>query len=785
MSDGLMELTKRVNLLRIDVDRLRTRQPAYSPRPTTEQIAIGVVTADHHDRILLLPESGVTDDLVTINGGADGRRLILMPATVGHTITVKNNTGNIMLQADRPLSSQKHTLTLVYAEHLAKWVELAYSVGGSGSGSDADTLDGIDSTGFALVVHDHDAADIVSGTIDDARIPTGITRDAEVMTIVLANDGLGSGLDADFLDGLSSAAFAAAVHVHAGEDITSGTVADARIASTLTRDSEVMTIVLAADGAGSGLDADFLDGLSSAAFAAAVHAHAGEDITSGTVADARIASTITRDSEVMTIVLAADGAASGLDADLLDGLQGAAYYLVDGSRVITGDVLLTAGKAYTFRQDQGIGTYSMHYAAVSPRFPIRMVGSSDSGNPRYWEIGYYTGDTQAGAWNPMVLFNSLNGITSIGGVSAIAKLNVIGGGLYLNSPEDDFTAIRMRPTDGNKITRIQALGDNAIVHSEIIFQQTAPTGAGNPTDANLLFATRGSSVTSTRMWLLGNGRLGVGVSPTARLHLSSINGEDAIYVAKTAAADTVEILQRFVYSSSWSLRLQQRHVAGSHVRNEWIERYNDLEFEVLRWQGGNAYMCDDTDQFANIGRTHIGAGYYTDWAWFSHRDLVGDGQYALIQSAGGQTILNAPAGQAVYFRINNNGVGAYSSAQWEMLVPLALGVSAAQGRIHGHDGTGGFIFASKTAIDGTAQVIVPNGTGDVTKRLYATYAGGSSVGTTFSGSAGFVPSSDIDIYNDGIGTNILKLRVNADGSVDVRRTAGTSTYTASFWLVWQ
>jgi hypothetical protein len=56
-------------------------------------------------------------------------------------------------------------------------------------------------------------------------------------------------------------------HAHSGTDITSGTVADARIAATLARDSEIMPTVFANDGSGSGLDADTLDGLSSASFA--------------------------------------------------------------------------------------------------------------------------------------------------------------------------------------------------------------------------------------------------------------------------------------------------------------------------------------------------------------------------------------------------------------------------------------------------------------------------------------------------------------------------------------
>ncbi len=61
-----------------------------------------------------------------------------------------------------------------------------------------------------------------------------------------------------------------------GDNITSGTVADARIASTIARDSEV-TAAVAAE---------------------AVLARNADNLTSGTVADARIASTIARDSEV-------------------------------------------------------------------------------------------------------------------------------------------------------------------------------------------------------------------------------------------------------------------------------------------------------------------------------------------------------------------------------------------------------------------------------------------------------------------------------------------------------
>lgn len=56
--------------------------------------------------------------------------------------------------------------------------------------------------------------------------------------------------------------------------------------------------------------------LSTAGAAAASHAHAGEDITSGTVADARIASTIARDSEVTSAISALSSVYQPLDSDL-------------------------------------------------------------------------------------------------------------------------------------------------------------------------------------------------------------------------------------------------------------------------------------------------------------------------------------------------------------------------------------------------------------------------------------------------------------------------------------
>ncbi len=66
-------------------------------------------------------------------------------------------------------------------------------------------------------------------------------------------------LNADRIDNREASSFANATHGHSGADIRSGTVAEAHIDGTVARDSEIMPTVQANDGPGSGLDADRLD----------------------------------------------------------------------------------------------------------------------------------------------------------------------------------------------------------------------------------------------------------------------------------------------------------------------------------------------------------------------------------------------------------------------------------------------------------------------------------------------------------------------------------------------
>jgi hypothetical protein len=120
-------------------------------------------------------------------------------------------------------------------------------------------------------------------------------------------------------------------HAHSGEDITSGTVAEAYIDSAIARDDEVTATldahagnpeahhprytddeawaaVLARDDEpGTTLNADLLDGQDAAAFAATGHDHDGSQITSGVVGEPYIDNALARDDEINDAIVAHGG----------------------------------------------------------------------------------------------------------------------------------------------------------------------------------------------------------------------------------------------------------------------------------------------------------------------------------------------------------------------------------------------------------------------------------------------------------------------------------------------
>lgn len=88
-------------------------------------IASGVITiyADWH--WVDTEGSASTDDLDTINGGHEGRRLVLYAANNGRDVVLKDGTGNLRLAGDFTLTHADDSIELVFRSNV--WVEISRS----------------------------------------------------------------------------------------------------------------------------------------------------------------------------------------------------------------------------------------------------------------------------------------------------------------------------------------------------------------------------------------------------------------------------------------------------------------------------------------------------------------------------------------------------------------------------------------------------------------------------------------------------------------------------------
>lgn len=140
--------------------------------------------------------------------------------------------------------------------------------------------------GKADTAHTHDASDVISGILSTDRIPAGIDA-AKVSSGVVSN------AEFDFLDGVTGSiqaqidGKAEAVHTHDAGDVVSGTLAAARIPSGLDAAKIAPgTVDSATFGHLAGVTSSIQTQLNNKA--ALSHVHAGEDITTGTITEARL-----------------------------------------------------------------------------------------------------------------------------------------------------------------------------------------------------------------------------------------------------------------------------------------------------------------------------------------------------------------------------------------------------------------------------------------------------------------------------------------------------------------
>lgn len=90
----------------------------------TATIASGAITATK-SYVVLAGEGATTDDLDTISGGTEGDIVVLRTTTGSYTITIKDGTGNLNLNGDFAMDSNKDIITLIYDG--SSWDEISRS----------------------------------------------------------------------------------------------------------------------------------------------------------------------------------------------------------------------------------------------------------------------------------------------------------------------------------------------------------------------------------------------------------------------------------------------------------------------------------------------------------------------------------------------------------------------------------------------------------------------------------------------------------------------------------
>ena len=331
---------------------------------------------------------------------------------------------------------------------------------GSGSGLDADKLDGLHASSFNQVIGtDADLNTSGSAIIDNINVTDGVITSMGTRSLTLANlgytgetnatadqsaseilnllktvDGSGSGLDADTLDGAqpsASASNSTIVKRH-----SSGYIYANYFNTTANDVSSGVTKVMVETGN---------DGFIRHGSAAAIRSFI--NVESGATADQSA-------SEILTLLKTVDGAGSGLDADTLDGITSARIpYALTGSNGTTNTYTVDGGigannitRSMFFRDNaQTFGALGMHIThATSTAYAFQFVNNSYS-TPSALKARVKNN----GTWSSSVdIWNSGND-GSGSGLDA-DKLDGQHGSHYLNY--NNFSNTPTIPTNNNQLS---------------------------------------------------------------------------------------------------------------------------------------------------------------------------------------------------------------------------------------------------------------------------------------------------------------------------------------------
>jgi hypothetical protein len=125
IAEVLEQITSEINSLQTEIDELRRNQPTgYMSCGVVRSITVtaGGELTPVYAHYSVLPNSGVTDDVDTVNAERAGRKVTFRTETAGHTITFKDGVDNLNLSGgDIALDDVDKYLTLIYDDENEEW----------------------------------------------------------------------------------------------------------------------------------------------------------------------------------------------------------------------------------------------------------------------------------------------------------------------------------------------------------------------------------------------------------------------------------------------------------------------------------------------------------------------------------------------------------------------------------------------------------------------------------------------------------------------------------------
>ena len=120
---SIKDLSKRVG--RLEVQEHKHSLLNLGTPTTLTMTAGGVITRTRSNHEVDTFGGAASQDLVTINGGAEGDILLLRAANDARTVVVKDGTGNILMPADMTLDNNED-IELLYFDG-TNWLEITGS----------------------------------------------------------------------------------------------------------------------------------------------------------------------------------------------------------------------------------------------------------------------------------------------------------------------------------------------------------------------------------------------------------------------------------------------------------------------------------------------------------------------------------------------------------------------------------------------------------------------------------------------------------------------------------